>query len=549
MAFVEMERKDIVVRLRDSIVFKCIASVVVLLALYSIIIGLVGYYGLTESLTDKYEEEAFRICRLSAMYVDADRLEDYRNSGGKTEEYQDVLDSLQGICNRSGSTFVYVIQPDTSDYGHITFLFSTMNEKSHYTRYEFGYVRETTNDDYRQKYKALYERELDEALVIRDQGYIETDPHITAMIPLVGSDHQIKGILCVQRQMDTLIQQRNGFLFKVLCLLLAVAIILILIQSKYMKKFLLVPVKKITEEAVRFAGENTTNQWKLTDTIKNKDEIGKLASAIDQMEERTCDYMDDLTRITAEREKLRTEMTLASKIQAHVLPNKYPAFPDRTEFDIYATMDPAKEVGGDFYDFFLIDDDHLCMIIADVSDKGVPAALFMMASKIILENYSKMNLSPSEILEHANNDLSSNNQEDMFLTIWLGILEISSGIITAANAGHEYPVIKHPNGDFEYLKDKHGFVLGAIEDMTFEDYQIVLEPGSRVFVYTDGVPEAINNEAKAFGPEMTLEALNRYKDEPLEDLLRKMRETVDEFSEDAEQFDDITMLCLELKKD
>ena len=542
-----MEKYDIA-RFRDSIVFKCIASVVLLLALYSIAVGFAGYYGVTKSLTERYEDEAFRTCKASAMYVDADKLDTFKNSGGKTKEYKETLERLQKMCNVSDSTFVYVIQPDTSDYKHITFLFSTMNDKSNYTRYEFGYVRETTNDDYRKKYKALYDGDMYEALVIRDKGYIETDPHITAMIPLVGSDHQTKGILCVQRQMDILISKRNNFLFHVFSMLLIAAIILVLIQSRFMKRVLLMPLKHITEEAARFAAENTANQQKLTDTIKKSDEIGMLASAIDQMEERTCEYMYDLTRITAEREKLHTELTLASRIQANMLPNEFPAFPDRTEFDIYATMEPAKDVGGDFYDFFLVDDDHLCMIIADVSDKGVPAALFMMSSKIIVENYSKMKLSPSEILEHANNDICSNNKDDMFITVWLGILEISTGRITAANAGHEYPVIRHANGDFELLKDKHGFVLGAIEDLTFEEYEIALEPGARVFVYTDGVPEAINNEAKSFGPENMVNALNKYKDEDLETLLRKMRETVDEFSEDAEQFDDITMLCLEIRE-
>ena len=542
-----MEKYDIA-RLRDSVVFKCIASIVLLLALYSFAVAFAGYYGVTKSLTERYEDEAFRVCKASALYVDADKLDTFKSSGGKTKEYKEVLERLQRMCNVSDSTFVYVIQPDTSDYKHITFLFSTMNEKSNYTRYEFGYVRETTNDDYRKKYKALYDGKMYEALVIRDKGYIETDPHITAMIPLVGSDHHTKGILCVQKQMDILTSKRNTFLFHVFSMLLITAIILILIQSRYMTRILLMPLKDITEEAARFAAENTANQQKLTDTIKKNDEIGMLASAIDQMEERTCDYMRDLTRITAEREKLHTELTLASRIQAHMLPSEFPAFPDRTEFDIYATMEPAKDVGGDFYDFFLVDDDHLCMIIADVSDKGVPAALFMMASKIIIENYSKMKLSPSEILEHTNNDISNNNKDDMFITVWLGILEISTGRITAVNAGHEYPVIKHSNGDFELLKDKHGFVLGAIEDLTFEEYEIVLEPGAKVFVYTDGVPEAINNEAKAFGPDRMLDALNRYKDENLETLLRKMRETVDEFSEDAEQFDDITMLCLEIRE-
>ena len=213
-----------------------------------------------------------------------------------------------------------------------------------------------------------------------------------------------------------------------------------------------------------------------------------------------------MTRVTAEKERIGTELALATRIQADMLPNIFPAFPDRTDFDIYATMDPAKEVGGDFYDFFLIDDDHLCMVMADVSGKGVPAALFMMASKIILRNNAMMGKSPAKILGPTN-AICSNNQEEMFVTVWLGILEISTGKLTAANAGHEYPVMKRPDGRFELLKDKHGFVVGGMEGVKYKDYELQLEPGAKLFLYTDGVPEAtdaqraVRHGADAGGPE------------------------------------------------
>lgn len=245
--------------------------------------------------------------------------------------------------------------------------------------------------------------------------------------------------------------------------------------------------------------------------------------------------------------RIESELNLATSIQADMLPNIYPAFPERTEFDIYATMDPAKEVGGDFYDFFLIDDDHLCMVMADVSGKGVPAALFMMASKIILANNAMMGKSPARILADTNAAICSNNREEMFVTVWLGIFEISTGKLTAANAGHEYPVIKRANGEFELFKDKHGFVIGGMDGTVYREYEQTFEPGSKLFLYTDGVPEATDANGEMFTAERMLEALNGNSSADPEAILKSVRSAVDGFVNKAEQFDDLTMLCFEYK--
>lgn len=248
-----------------------------------------------------------------------------------------------------------------------------------------------------------------------------------------------------------------------------------------------------------------------------------------------------------ESSRIDTELTMASAIQADMLPNIFPAFPDRAEFDVYASMNPAKEVGGDFYDFFLVDDDHLCMVMADVSGKGVPAALFMMASKIILANNAMIGKTPAQILTDTNAAICSNNREEMFVTVWLGILEISTGRLTAANAGHEYPVIMNESGEFELLKDKHGFVIGGMDGVKYKEYELKLTPGSKMFLYTDGVPEATNENEELFGTERMLAALNKNTKASPEEMLNNVRHSVDEFVKDAEQFDDLTMLGLEYK--
>ena len=246
-------------------------------------------------------------------------------------------------------------------------------------------------------------------------------------------------------------------------------------------------------------------------------------------------------------ERINTELALATKIQADSLPNTFPAFPGKEEIDLYASMEPAKELGGDFYDFYMIDDDHIAIAMADVSGKGIPAALFMMVSKIMMENINKSILNPALVLEKLNEEMCKQNHEDMFVTVWLGILEISTGKLTAANAGHEYPIIKNGNGDYELLKDKHGFVIGAMEGMKYKNYEVMLDRDSKVFVYTDGLPEATNKSNELYGTDRVLETLNKNKDASSEEVLRCVHRAVDEFVEEEPQFDDLTMLCLHYK--
>ena len=238
------------------------------------------------------------------------------------------------------------------------------------------------------------------------------------------------------------------------------------------------------------------------------------------------------------------ELGLATNIQKHMLPSIFPAFPEKREFDIYASMDPAKEVGGDFYDFFLVDETHLGLVMADVSDKGVPAALFMMASKIMVQNYAMMGYSPKEVLTKVNQQICSNNQDEMFVTVWLGILDLKTGVLTASNAGHERPIIKKPNGDFEIFNDKHGFVVGWLPTSKYTDYRIQLQKGSKIFVYTDGVLEA-RGKSGQFGMERTLTSLNNHKDSSSEEICQNLLNDIEVFRGSTNQFDDVTMLCVE----
>ena len=287
--------------------------------------------------------------------------------------------------------------------------------------------------------------------------------------------------------------------------------------------------------------------FEMDNLYRTGDEVEVLAESFSTLTHRARDYIAQITKITAEKERIGTELALASRIQADMLPNIFPAFPERAEFDLYAIMDPAREVGGDFYDFFLIDEDHLGLVMADVSGKGVPGALFMMITKILVQNFVLYGYSPAAALKEINTQVCSNNREEMFITIWLGVLDIRSGLLTASNAGHEYPVLMKAGGTFEIVKDKHGFVVGGMENAKYTDYTMHLNPGDKLFLYTDGVPEASNAERKLFGIDRMLEALNGNTSLPPEGIIKAVRKAMDAFVQDAEQFDDVTMLCVEYK--
>ena len=307
-------------------------------------------------------------------------------------------------------------------------------------------------------------------------------------------------------------------------------------------------VSPINEMAREVASLNDNNPlFRMKNEYRTDDEIEVLAESFADISAKTQTYIRHIMEITAEKERIGTELELATKIQADMLPNIFPPFPGRKELDIFATMEPAKEVGGDFYDFFLIDDDHLAMVMADVSGKGVPAALFMMMSKILVNNNTMLCDFPNEVLERVNDQICKNNEEDMFVTVWLGILTISTGHVVASNAGHEYPVIKKKEGEFEILKDRHSFVIGGMPDISYRKYDFELEHGGTLFLYTDGVPETTDSDNVLFGTDRMLEVLNREPEADASKVIHNVYAALKEFAGDAPQFDDITMMAIKLR--
>ncbi len=343
---------------------------------------------------------------------------------------------------------------------------------------------------------------------------------------------------------DTAAAMRRNILTAILIFVISFAVIIfiVIILTRRFAVQLTMPLLSLRNDVGEIRGGNLEYRAE----IHGNDEIGDLADSFNHMTLSLEQYISDLTLVTAEKERIGAELDVAKHIQASMLPSIFPAFPERPELDIYATMTPAKEVGGDFYDFFLVDDDRLAMVMADVSGKGVPAALFMVIAKTLIKNVAQTGLSPRDVLEKVNNQLCVGNEAEMFVTVWLGILEISTGKLTCANAGHEYPVLKRMGGDYALVKDKHGFVLAGMEGSRYKEYELQMEAGDRLFLYTDGVAEATDAHNELYGTGRMLDALNRNKEVNCENLLHCMKEDIDTFVGEAPQFDDITMLSLEL---
>ncbi|MBQ4176238.1 MAG: PP2C family protein-serine/threonine phosphatase [Lachnospiraceae bacterium] len=331
-------------------------------------------------------------------------------------------------------------------------------------------------------------------------------------------------------------------------ILLASVLLLVMVglrSSSLIRRLVAVPLMKESQIIETYKKDKDgTAAAKALEEIDCGNELELIADNVSSMVQELDRYVEEIRVNTTEKERLNAELALAASIQEDMLPDTFPAFPDRTDFDIYASMTPAKEVGGDFYDFFLIDEDHLGLVMADVSGKGIPAALFMMRSTMMIQNCVRSGMSPAQTLHTVNEKICETNSEKMFFTIWLGVLDLKTGKIRAANAGHEYPILCRAGGSFELYKDKHSFVVGGIKGIKYHEYDLVIEPGSRLFLYTDGVPEAVNAAEKMFGTARTVEALNSVPDGTPEMLLEAVDRAVRDFVEDAPQFDDLTMMCL-----
>ena len=535
--------------------FRMISGIILWFLLFTVIVGAIGYMKFTESLTEEYNDSAFRTAESAAMLVNGDRIDEYleaeRGNSGEADlpfaddEYSDRWQRMNILCQKQNVTLIYVIKVDTSDYGRFESVFNTVNADSGYAPWTVGYQRETTNDEYRKIYRDIYENGLKQGTVVRTKGLDGREAHITSLIPIKNSEGSVTAILCVERPMEELAMGRREYLGNVLLATVLIVIAACICLAVYIKRHFAKPIEKISIEATRFAKEPSAADKSELEGISQIREVVMLAESINKMEEDTLLHIEELTRATAERERMSVELALAATIQENMLPNTFPPYPGRRDFEIFALMDAAKEVGGDFYDFYLLDNDRLVFLVADVSGKGIPAALFMMRAKMTIKNLAERGADVDVIFSEANKRLCDGNDAGMFVTAWLGIVDMRSGILSYVNAGHNPPLIRRKQGVFEYLRTRPNFILAGIEDTIYQKHEIQLLPGDELFLYTDGVTEASDADQALLGEMRLLEVLNSVPKENTEERCRTVRGAIDAFVGDAEQFDDITMLSLQ----
>ena len=380
----------------------------------------------------------------------------------------------------------------------------------------------------------------------RDKGELDAEELFTELMQYGMSVAVIQGLQTAEliSEMKNRIQSsyRTNILF-VIAVASGLTILSALTASRLSKKRV-DPINHMTRRIKELSGDNAV--FEMEEVYKTGDEIEALAEAFTDQTAKLKDYVEKNLRITLEKEKLDTELALASQIQESMLPRSFPAFPGRREFDLFARMVPAKTVGGDFYDFFLVDEDHLAVVIADVSEKGIAAALFMALSKQVLQ--SRLMLYRDDVkkaLEEANRLLCKESVEDMFVTAWIGVLCLSDGRLVFVDAGHDLAAVSRGNGDFTLLEDNHGIILAAFPEWEYQTSELLLRPGDKVFLYTDGVTEARNGRGEMLEESGMLRALNEDPSLTPRELDERVRSRIAAFVGEEEQYDDITTLCLQ----
>ena len=486
-----------------------------------------------------YSAQAFNMASFAARILDAEKIKTYYKTGVKDAYYEEMRQFLLRAKKSFEIKYFYVVVPEKDQMVYIW----DAGEPG-----EEGICNLLDRDDYygggnENMHRAFAKDAPQTILVTRNEEYGYLASAYVAILDKAGIP---VALASVDVSMDMLDARINQMIAASAGFAIAVLLICLAVYWCYVRRVVIDPLDLLAGAARNFMSERARSEELILSkvSIASKDEIGELYQAMSKMEVEMMNYLEDLKVATAERERVGAELSVATRIQAEMLPLTFPAFPDRKDFDIFATMTPAREVGGDFYDFFLVDDSHLAMVIADVSGKGVPAALFMVNARTLIKSRTLAGGTPAQILADVNNLLCEGNAAQLFVTVWIAILDLKTGRGLAANAGHEHPVLKRKDGAFEYVKYRHSPALAAMPGMKFAEHAFELQPGDTLFVYTDGVQEATDAAQTLYGFDRLLTTLNVLKDCKLEDLLHGVKADIDAFTGDAPQFDDITMLAV-----
>ncbi len=467
----------------------------------------------------------------------------------ETEQYIETINLLNRIRGAQNSAFTTLVLADTAN---MRFIYLADADAAGFTSNHVSFPGDCYKMSESEKNYIL---DNEYSIPTYTYNYQERDKTVllySAGNAVLDTHGKVIAFVITDIRMEDITHEIWPRLLQNLIIMAGVVFLLAFIVTVLGNTYLIDPLNKLSTAARAFIN-NRKNQ-KHNDVsyfkalgIRTQDEIEQLARSMSAMEKDLYAYENEIVSLTKDKERIRTELSLARNIQHDTLPTSFPPFPEREEIDIHAFIRPAREVGGDFYDFFMIDEDHLGLVVADVSGKGIPAALFMMIAKILISISLKSTLSPAKALDIVNKLLCENNKEQMFVTVWLAIVDLNTGLVTYANAGHENPLL-YQNGKWSYILTKHGLVLSALEDVNYSEHTLQLQEGDWLFQYSDGIPEAANKDNELFGDERLLESCRQADMSSTESLLKGIQNDIDEFVGEAEQFDDITMLAYRYHK-
>ena len=536
-----------------SLLLGCVLSVLCI----CLMMGAVGFMTYYRGMIERYQVYLSDLLNTTALSVDGDDLARCIETGEKSENFEETQQILNRIKENYDIHYIYMVRPlNTEQTDNMMDVMAgiTAQEKAENEAFYSVTLGGLTGDYYTPEVAGNYLKGMQK----EDVSFFSTDTtefgrDFTGMLPIRDSAGQPVALLCVDISMNEIRRVWIQYVLTLIGAIILLSALAMTIMYSWLKKRVILPVQRLKEvsEKIVSSSRETDDPQELIladPEIHTGDEMEVLAVALSDMFADMKLYMTDLLKVTKEKERIGAELNVATQIQADMLPRIFPPFPDRSEFDIYATMQPAKEVGGDFYDFFMLDEDHLGLVMADVSGKGVPAALFMVIAKTLIKNRAQMGGSPAEVLAYVNEQLCDGNDAELFVTVWFAILELSTGKGIAANAGHEHPVLRRSGGDYELVVYRHSPAVATLPGIRFREHEFELHPGDRVFVYTDGVPEAINEKEEDYGPDRMLAALNSCPpDTPMDETLRLVREDLDRFAGQMPQFDDVTMMAIDYK--
>ncbi len=521
---------------RHSLSRRITSLIAILMTVMFLAVSFISYRALRSTYLRLYGEKAQDIVRFLASEIDGDRLYHYVETG-ETDSYYDWLSQefTRFKSQFSGIAFLYLFYPEEEQFIYILEAIrpgddpekiSSMGDSFEYGEMELAHLVPDIKAG----------RASSELIMGADVGYGET---VSAWAPVFDSDGKVAAMVEADCSLANLSAVIREYALRIIGVQLLFMLLVLLLVIEILQRNVTRPVGQLSKMVESYEHGSVTQP-----KFRHKDELQMLGDSFAEMTERINAYTQEVARATEEQGRISAEYNVAKQIQTDILPSVFPAFPERRDFDIYASLYSSKEICGDFYDFFLIDDDHLCMVVGDVSGKGVPAAMFMVIVKTLIKNRALQGFSPAEVLQNVSEQVLEGNNAGMFTTVWLAVLELSTGKGLAANAGQEHPALRHAGKRFELQEYRHSPPVGAMEGVRFRDHGFQLEPGDTLFIYTDGVKASKNPKEEPFGKERILEALNREPEATPSVLLQTMKSAIDSFYGEAQQTDDLTMLSL-----